>query len=92
MEECLKMGDDTGLFALAGWNGLFSIFVTLGCVFVAWIALQELNFDKFVRHPRSTRARVLQLLIAIALGHLVAAFVLDYWLWVGTLKWLFSTG
>ncbi|WP_373232179.1 DUF1146 family protein [Cohnella sp.] len=85
------MGNDTGLFALAGWNGLFSIFVTLGCVLLAWIVLQEINFDKFVRHPRTTRARLLQLLIAIALGHLVAAFVLDYWSWVGTLKWLFSS-
>lgn len=86
------MGDDTGLFALAGWNGLFSIFVTLGCVLVSWIALQELNFDKLVRHPRTTRAKLLQLLIAIGLGYLVARFVLDYWSWVGALKWLFSSG
>lgn len=86
------MGDDSGLFALAGWNGLFSIFVTLGCVVVSWIVIQEINFDKFVRQPRSPQARVLQLLMAIGLGHLVARFVLDYWNWVGTLKWLFRSG
>ncbi|MCD9022266.1 DUF1146 domain-containing protein [Cohnella silvisoli] len=86
------MGDDTGVFELAGWNGLFSIFVTLGCVGIAWFVLQEINFDRIVRHPRSPRARVLQLLIAIGLGHLTARFVLDYWTWVGTLKWLLSTG
>jgi uncharacterized integral membrane protein (TIGR02327 family) len=85
------MGDDSG-FALVGWNGLFSIFVTLGCVVVAWIVLQEINFDRIVRHPRSSRARVLQLLIAIGLGHLTARFVLDYWTWVGTLRWLFGSG
>ncbi len=86
------MGDENELFAMAGWNGLFSLFVTLGCVVVAWIVLQELNFDRFVRNPRSPRSRVLQLLIAIALGYLVARFVLDYWSWVGTLKWLFRSG
>jgi uncharacterized integral membrane protein (TIGR02327 family) len=86
------MGDDTGLFALAGWNGLFSIFVTLGCMVVAWIVLQEINFDRILRNPRSPKARVLQLLIAIGLGHLTALFILDYWAWVGTLKWLFNSG
>jgi uncharacterized integral membrane protein (TIGR02327 family) len=86
------MGDDTGLFALAGWNGLFSIFVTLGCMVVAWIVLQEINFDRILRNPRSPKARVLQLLIAIGLGHLTARFILDYWAWEGTLKWLFNSG
>lgn len=86
------MGDDTGLFAMAGWNGLFSIFVTLGCVVIVWIVLQEVHFDKIVRQPRSPRARLLQLLVAIALGQLTARFVLDYWTWVGTLKWLFQSG
>lgn len=86
------MEDEAGLFALAGWNGLFSIFVTLGCVVVVWIVLQDINFDKIVRQPRGQRVKVLQLLIAIGLGHLVARFILDYWNWVGTLKWLFRSG
>ncbi|TFE29091.1 DUF1146 domain-containing protein [Cohnella luojiensis] len=77
---------------MAGWNGLFSIFVTLGCVVVSWIVIQEINFDRFVRQPRSPQAKVLQLLMAIGLGHLVSRFVLDYWTWVGTLKWLFRSG
>jgi len=84
------MENDLELFAVAGWNGLFSIFVTLGCVLVAWIMLQEINFDKILRQPRGPRARVLHLLIAIGLGHLVARFILDYWTWVGTIKWLFG--
>ncbi|MFC5469640.1 DUF1146 domain-containing protein [Cohnella suwonensis] len=83
------MNDDSGLFAAAGLNGLFSIFVTLGCVLVAWIILQDVNFDKIVRQSRGPKARVLQLLLAIALGRTVAGFILDYWNWVGTLKWLF---
>jgi uncharacterized integral membrane protein (TIGR02327 family) len=83
---------DSGLFAAAGWNGLFSIFVTLGCVVVAWIVIQEINFDRLVKNPRSPQARVLHLIIAIALGELVARFILDYWNWVGNLKWLIGSG
>jgi uncharacterized integral membrane protein (TIGR02327 family) len=85
------MDDGLGVYTAVGWNGLFSIFVTLGCVLLAWNILQEINFDRLVRHPRSARARLLQLFIAIALGHLVAQFILDYWNWVGALKWLFGT-
>jgi len=85
------MGNEAGLFELAGWNGLFSIFVTLGCVVVTWIVLQELKWEKIARDPRGPKARVLQLLVAIGLGHLVSRFVLDYWSWVGTLKWLFGS-
>lgn len=79
-------------FESVGWNGLFSIFVTLGCIAFAWVVTQEINMDKFVRHPRSPRARLLQLLIAIVLGHLAARFVLDYWSWAGSVKWLFQSG
>jgi len=86
------MGNDSGLFELAGWNGLFSIFVTLGCVVIAWIVLQEVRWEKIARDPRGPKVRMLQLLTAIGLGHLVSRFVLDYWTWVGTLKWLFGGG
>jgi uncharacterized integral membrane protein (TIGR02327 family) len=86
------MGSEAGLYQVAGWNGLFSIFVTLGCVVVAWIVLQEIKWDKITRDPRGPRARVLQLLISVGLGHIVARFVLDYWSWVGTLRWLFGSG
>ncbi|MFD0673704.1 DUF1146 domain-containing protein [Cohnella sp. GCM10027633] len=82
--------DQSDVLATVGWNGIFSIFVTLGCVAVAWFVLHEVNFDRFVKHPRSPRARLLQLLIAIVLGHSAARFVLDYWTWAGTVKWLFG--
>lgn len=83
---------DGSVFASAGWEGLIAIFVTLGCIAFSWVVLQELNFDKFVRHPRSPRARLLQLLAAIALGHMVSRFVLDYWSWTRAVNWLFHSG
>jgi uncharacterized membrane protein YwzB len=82
--------NDTGGLNLLAWDGLFSIFVTLGCVALAWVLLQEVRFDKILRHPLSPRARLLQLMIAIVLGHVTAGFVLNYWHWTGSVKWLFG--
>lgn len=83
--------NDTGGFSSVAWDGMFSIFVTLGCVALAWVLLQEVRFDKILRHPLSPRARLLQLAVAIALGHLLSGFVLNYWHWAGYVKWLFRS-
>lgn len=81
----------TGGFDAFAWDGLFSMFVTLGCIALSWVLLQEVRFDKLLRNPQSPRARLLQLLIAIAAGQLAAQFVLNYWHWAGTVKWLFRS-
>lgn len=73
-------------------DGLFTIVVLLGSVVVAWLALQELHFDKLLRHPGSPRAKLLHLLLAVALGYLAGRFVLDYWSAVGALRWLAGSG
>lgn len=83
--------NDTGGFDSFAWDGLFSIFVTLGCIALTWVLLQEVKFDRILRHPQSTRARLLQLLMAIVLGHLAAGFVLNYWHWAGSVKWFFRS-
>jgi uncharacterized membrane protein YwzB len=83
---------DTGWFLSVGWNGLFSIFVTLGCIAVAWVLLQEVRFDRILQHARSPRARMLQLLIGVIMGHMAAGFLLDYWQWAGLVKLLFRSG
>ncbi|MDB4866875.1 MAG: hypothetical protein JWR03_1208 [Cohnella sp.] len=75
-----------------GLNGLFSIFVTLGCVALSWVLLQEVRFDRIFHNSHSPRARMLHLLIAIIMGHMAAGFVLDYWQWSGSVKWLFRSG
>lgn len=83
------MNGAAGLNALA-WDGLFAIFVTLGCIALLWVLLQEVRFDRIFRHPQSTRARMLQLVFAVVLGHLAAGFVLDYWHWAGSVRWFFQ--
>jgi len=80
------------IYSSAGWNALFSMFVTLGLVVVVWFLFKEIRWDKIFRHPLSPGARLLQLLLAIIVGHLLARFVLDYWNWTSSLKWLFGSG
>mgnify|MGYP000954970154 CR=1 FL=1 len=75
-----------------GWNALFSIFVTLGLIVVSWMVLKEVRWDRLFRHPLSPGARLLQLLLAIAIGHELAGFILDYWNWTSSLKYLFGSG
>lgn len=36
--------------------------------------------------PRSPKARMLQAVIAVILGHAFASFILDYWSWTTMLK------
>lgn len=86
------MGSDSGLYTTMGLNGLFAIFVALGCIALAWILLQEVKWDAFVRNPRSPRARMIQVVLAVIVGHLMSRFFLDYWEWAGAMKWLFRSG
>lgn len=70
-------------------NGLVAMIVSLACVALAWWSLQHLKLDLFVRHPQSPQARMLQLLIAIVLGHFVSEFILKYLNWTQMLRYLF---
>ncbi|MEK0313628.1 DUF1146 domain-containing protein [Cohnella sp. 56] len=74
-----------------GWDSMFSIFITLGFIAVAWVVLQEVKWEQFFRNPRSPRARLAQLIAAIIIGRLLAGFVLDYWNWASSLRHLFDS-
>ncbi|SDX27489.1 DUF1146 family protein [Paenibacillus sp. CF384] len=74
------------LAANAGVHALISIVVELFSIAMAWIVLQELKFDTILKRPRSSQARILQIMLAIVLGHGFAGFVLDYWNWSGLLR------
>jgi uncharacterized integral membrane protein (TIGR02327 family) len=91
LERGFEIMDSAGGFSSLAWDGLFSIFVTLGCIALAWVLLQEVRFDRLLRQPHSPKARMLHLLLAVVLGHLTAQFVLNYWHWAGYVKWLFAS-
>jgi uncharacterized integral membrane protein (TIGR02327 family) len=69
------MGTNFGVFALV------HIITNLAFIGLAWWALQSLNFEKFLRKNRVAQARMLYILLAIALGSMTAQFFLDYLTW-----------
>jgi uncharacterized integral membrane protein (TIGR02327 family) len=65
---------------------LLNIAAALFFIIVAWWALQALKFEKLVRNPRSPQAKVLQIILSIALGSLIATFFTDYLTWFTLLQ------
>ncbi|WP_396954711.1 DUF1146 family protein [Neobacillus sp. YIM B06451] len=61
-----------------GTGALVGILVHLLCITLAWWAIQALNFEKLLRANRVLQARVLYILLAIAIGTTVSNFFLDY--------------
>ncbi|MDO3412110.1 DUF1146 family protein [Saccharibacillus sp. CPCC 101409] len=79
-------GDTLASFGQTGVSGILAIVISLGCVILAWWALQNLKLDLFIRHPQSPQGKMLQVLLAIVLGHFVANFILDYIGWTQLLR------
>ncbi|MEJ8302672.1 DUF1146 family protein [Saccharibacillus sacchari] len=74
------------VFSQTGVSGILSMVVSLGCIILAWWALQNLKLDVIIRHPQSPQGKMLHVLLAIVLGHFVANFVLDYVGWSQLLR------
>lgn len=75
--------------ASVGVSGLTAILVSLVCVAISWWSLQGLKLDLLIRHPKGPQGKLLQLLLAVVLGRLVASFVLDYLGYTQMLRYLF---
>lgn len=72
-----------------GMTSLLSITVALVCIGLSWWALQQFRFDLFLKQPKSAPAKMLQVLLSIALGYEIARFVLDYFNWSRLLTGMF---
>ncbi|MBD2845870.1 DUF1146 domain-containing protein [Paenibacillus sp. IB182496] len=76
-----------GIGSGIGMNGLMSIVITLLSITFAWYVIQEIKLDTWLKRPRGPQARMLQVLLAIVLGHGFARFILDYLQWSSMLRW-----
>ena len=56
----------------------YKIFVYILSVFLSAFALTGINFDGFIKKNRVWEARILFLLLSLALGYLVGSFVIDF--------------
>ena len=61
-----------------GQQALIHIFVNVLFLAITWWALQSFKFDLFVKDPNGPKAKVLLILLTIAIAHLVSSFFLDY--------------
>lgn len=68
---------------------LLSMIVNLAFMSVTWWALQALNIDKWIKAGKVIQARILLILLTIAIGSMVSSFFLDYFLWSQQLPTLF---
>ncbi|MCJ7840580.1 DUF1146 family protein [Lederbergia sp. NSJ-179] len=73
-----------------GQQALINIFSHLFFIGIAFIALQALHFDKFIRVNRVFQARLLYVLLTIVIGATVSNFFLDYLHWSQQLQLLFK--
>ncbi|WP_088104378.1 DUF1146 family protein [Halalkalibacter urbisdiaboli] len=61
-----------------GQQAIIHIFVNVMFLIITWWALQSFKLDLFVRDPRGPKAKVLLILLTLAIAHLVSSFFLDY--------------
>lgn len=69
-----------------GVAGLFAIVVTLLCIILVWVLLQDVKWDRLFRFPRGAKSRMFQVIVAVIIGHLLAQFFLQYWDYTVMLK------
>lgn len=72
-----------------GLTGMAYIVTVLICIALAWMGLQQLRLDVFLKNPRGPYAKLLLIFASIALGYEVASFLMAYVEWTGMLKGLF---
>jgi conserved hypothetical integral membrane protein len=73
-----------------GYESLFSIISHLVFIGLAWWALSALNFEKMLKANKVAQARLLYILLAVALGTAVSNFFLDYFDWSRQFPYIFD--
>jgi uncharacterized integral membrane protein (TIGR02327 family) len=72
-----------------GVTALINMFLSIIFIYVSWWALQVFKFDLFIRDVNGPQAKLLQIFLAVVIGHGVATFFIDYLQWTSFLKYIF---
>lgn len=72
-----------------GINALLNMILSITLIALSWWALQSFKFDLFVRDINGPQAKLLQILLAIAIGHSVTLFFVYYIQWTQMLRFFF---
>jgi uncharacterized integral membrane protein (TIGR02327 family) len=70
-------------------QGLFNIVLTIACILLAWWSLRVVRIDRIVKDVKSPQSKLIQVILAIVLGHELAQFLIAYSQWSSLLKGLF---
>jgi uncharacterized integral membrane protein (TIGR02327 family) len=73
-----------------GQQALVSMIVHIMVFGITFWALQALQFEKFLRKNRVAQARLLYILLTIAIGSIVSNFLIDYYVWTQQLPFYFE--
>lgn len=73
-----------------GQGALVGLISHLFFIAVTWWALQAVNFEKFIKKNRIVQARILLILLTVAIAALVSNFFMDYYYWSRQLPSLFG--
>lgn len=82
------MRNVSGLPVQTGAQAIAYLIVLLACILLAWWALTAFRLDAFLREPKSLRARMLQLIIAVVIGYNLAKFLMDYAHFASLMRWI----
>ena len=65
---------------MAGFGAYAATYLTIHIVtlIVTWWAIQTVKFDLFFKNPSGPRAKVLMILLTIAISYLVGEFFVNY--------------
>ncbi len=61
-----------------GQQAVIHIVASVFFLAVTWWALQSFRFDLFVKEPNSPKAKLLMIIVTIAIAQLLSSFFLDY--------------
>ncbi|EUJ45862.1 DUF1146 family protein [Listeria riparia] len=78
------------MYTVIGQQAIIVMISHLLFIVITFWALQALNFEKLIRRNHIIQARVLYLIIAVALGVTISNFFLDYFISAKQLGNLFS--
>ncbi|MBC1401275.1 DUF1146 family protein [Listeria booriae] len=68
------------MYTVIGQQAIIVMISHLLFIVITFWALQALNFEKLIRRDHVIQARVLYLIIAVALGVTISNFFLDYFI------------
>lgn len=78
------------MFSTMGQQAMLGIVSHLFFIAVTWWALQAIHFDKILRSNSVLKARVLYILLTVAIGSVVSNFFLEYLGFANQLPYMFS--